>query len=168
MSVVFSRGLSKSDRELAGAAALAELLCGALGDLGLGPANLNCRLATPIEIRRINREFAQSDHVTDVLAFPVAPDEGSGFQLPPSEEGFLGDIVISVRTAATQAELAGDDPQAELQLLAVHGLLHLLGHHHGEQGPADRMTRATALLLGQHAARRGLPEPRVPQLQPRA
>jgi probable rRNA maturation factor len=166
--VVFSRGLSRSERELAKAAALLELLLGAMDDLGLAPATVNCRLATPIEIRRLNREFARSDNVTDVLAFPAAPEQGSGFQLPPFGSGFLGDIVISVRTATAQAELAGDDPLDELRLLAVHGLLHLLGHDHGEEEPAARMTRTTELLLGGDATRRGVPAPRVPELQPRA
>ena len=167
MSVVFSAGLSIPDRELASAATLVPLLIDALGELGLESAGLNCQLATPIEVRRLNRKFAGLDHITDVLAFPAAPGQGSDFQIPPSEQGFLGDIVISVRTAAAQAELAGDDPRVELRVLAVHGLLHLLGYDHGEAEPAASMTRATELLLSRDAARRGVPAPRVPQLQPR-
>ncbi|MGA9920768.1 MAG: rRNA maturation RNase YbeY [Candidatus Dormiibacterota bacterium] len=167
MCVIFSRKLSKSDRQLAQSADLLQLMIGALKELGLESVTVNCRLTTPIEVRQLNREFAGSDHTTDVLAFPAASGGATDFQLPPGEMGFLGDIVISVRTAATQAELIGDDPQAELRLLAVHGLLHLLGHDHGEDAAAARMTKATEMVLGGDAARRGATPPRAPALRPR-
>jgi len=167
VSVLYSRRLSKPDRQLAVATALEQLMIGALEDLGLGSVSVTCRLTTPLEVRQLNREFAGSDHNTDVLAFPAASSAGSDFLLPPSNLAFLGDIAISVRTAATQAELTGDDPESELRLLAVHGLLHLLGHDHGEEEPAARMTQATEMLLGRDAARRGVKAPRVPVLRPR-
>ena len=166
--MVSSSGLSKADRDLVRAAAVDTVLSGALGDLGLSSASVNCRLTTSFEVRRLNREFAGSDQTTDVLAFPAAASPDSQFLLPPSEEHFLGDIVISVRTAASQAEAAGDDPPAELRLLAVHGLLHLLGHDHRERGPAARMTSATRRLLEGDAFRRGVPAPLVLELQPHA
>ncbi|HVB13740.1 MAG TPA: rRNA maturation RNase YbeY [Candidatus Dormibacteraeota bacterium] len=166
--MVIAPGLSQADRELASEAELDLLLTGALGDLELGAAGVNCRLTTPREVRRLNREFAGLDRTTDVLAFPARASRGGDFLLPASEEGFLGDLVISVRTAVLQAEVAGSDPVAELRLLAVHGLLHLLGHDHGEPGPAAHMTRATQQLLGRDAARRGGSAPLVPQLQPSA
>lgn len=165
---MFSAELSQSDRKLAQEAGLESLFRGALDDLDLGAASLNCCLATPAEVRRLNREFAGSDHVTDVLAFPGALSQGDVFLPPPGVEHFLGDIVISVRTAARQAYRAGNQAQSELRLLAAHGLLHLLGHDHGDPGQADRMTRATQLLLGQDARRRGVKAPSVPDLQPPA
>lgn len=68
---------------------------------------------------------------TDVLSFPM--DE---LRPPkPGDEpvsGILGDIVLCPTVAAKQAEVAGHSTEAELQLLTVHGLLHLLGYDHAE------------------------------------
>ncbi|MGA8206798.1 MAG: rRNA maturation RNase YbeY [Candidatus Dormiibacterota bacterium] len=157
--------LSRAEQNLVKAAALDALLRGALGDLDLTAASVNCRLTNPREIRRLNRKFANHDEVTDVLAFPaLAAEGGIDFPIPPTEADFLGDIVISVATAAEQADLTGVEAAAELRLLAVHGLLHLLGHDHHQSGAASRMTTATRRLLGRDASRRGVPVPRVPAL----
>ena len=72
------------------------------------------------------------DEPTDVLAFP------SG------EDGYVGDIAISVERAAAQSPVAVAD---ELRLLAVHGLLHCLGHDHDTASAARRMTEETRRLL---------------------
>jgi probable rRNA maturation factor len=122
-------------------------------------------MTTPAELRRLNRHFADLDEVTDVLAFPAGESSpGSGFQLPPGQLPLLGDLVISVRTAAQQAEELGQDPRAEIRLLAVHGLLHLLGHDHHQAEEAELMTASTRHLLGRDADRRGLRPPQVPAL----
>ncbi|MGC2207887.1 MAG: rRNA maturation RNase YbeY [Candidatus Dormiibacterota bacterium] len=169
MRLLLASALSRAERDLVKAAALDALLSGALVDLELPAANLNCRLTDPLEIRRLNRRFANQDEVTDVLAFAAVGEEGApGFQIPPSEADFLGDIVISVATAAEQADLAGVDAASEIRLLAVHGLLHLLGHDHHQPEPASRMTAATRRLLSRDASRRGVPAPRVPALQAQA
>jgi probable rRNA maturation factor len=148
---------------LAKNAGLDTVLRSALTDLGLTHATVNCRPTTASEVRRLNRLFAGEDHATDVLAFP-AQQSDDGFQLPETEACLLGDIVISVATASAQAELLGNDPAEELRLLAVHGLLHLLGHDHAERGGADRMTEATQALLDHEASRRGVSAPRAPEL----
>jgi probable rRNA maturation factor len=169
VQVQLSASLTRAERALVKTAALEDLLIGALGDLGLPAVSVNCRLANPLEVRRLNRKFADHDETTDVLAFPALIAEGRGdFRTPPSETNFIGDIVISVATAAEQAHLAGVDAAAELRLLAVHGLLHLLGHDHHQPRPAARMTSATRRLLSRDASRRGLPSPAVPALQTRA
>lgn len=161
--------LSRAERDVVQASGLEALLTGALGDLELPAASVNCRLTNPLEIRRLNRKFANHDEVTDVLAFPaVAAEGGSDFRIPPSETDFIGDIVISVATASEQADRAGVDAAAELRLLAVHGLLHLLGHDHHQSGQASLMTTATRRLLGRDASRRGVPAPRVPALYSQA
>jgi len=73
------------------------------------------------------KRFRQKDSPTDVLSFP-ADDEG---------ESYLGDILISIETAARQA--SGSLTQ-ELQLLSLHGLLHLLGYdHEADQGEMARL-----------------------------
>jgi probable rRNA maturation factor len=161
--------LSRAERDLVKAAALDALLSGALADLELTAASLNCRLTDPLEIRRLNHTFANQDEVTDVLAFAaVAVEGGRDFVIPSSEMDFIGDIVISVATAAERAGLARVDAAAELRLLAIHGLLHLLGHDHHQPASASRMTTATRRLLSRDASRRGVPAPRVPALKAQA
>ncbi len=169
MRVQLSSSLTREERALAKTAALQDLLTGALRDLGLPAGSVNCRLANPLEVRRLNRKFAGHDKTTDVLAFPaLAAEVGAAFRLPPSETNFIGDIVISVATAVEQAQLAGVDAAAELRLLAVHGLLHLVGHDHHLPEPAARMTSATRRLLSRDASRRGVPAPAVPTLPTQA
>jgi probable rRNA maturation factor len=62
---------------------------------------------------------------------------------PADERGRVGDVAISVERALSQAS----DGAAELRLLAVHGLLHCLGHDHAEAEPAALMTTVTRELL---------------------
>jgi probable rRNA maturation factor len=167
--VEYSRRLSGPERQLAKDADIPGLLAGAVRDLGLVGSSLSCRMSTPAELLRLNRRFADLDEVTDVLAFPAGESlPGSGFQMPPGQACLLGDLVISVGTASAQAEELGHDPRGEVRLLAVHGLLHLLGHDHHQAGEAERMTAATRQLLARDAARRGLLPPRVPALLPPA
>lgn len=167
VEVEFSSHLASADFELARDVDLVGLLERALHDLGLEGSAVSCRLLTADEVRRLNQRFAGLDEATDVLAFPAAEAEpGSGFQMPPGASALLGDIVISVETAVAQATAAGDDAPSELRLLAVHGLLHLLGHDHDLPSAAERMTAATRQLLARDAARRGVVPPRVPALQP--
>ena len=78
-------------------------------------------------MRALNRQFRGFDRATDVLSFPArngeSPDQGE-------EADYLGDIVISVETARRQAQRRGSTLPRELRILALHGLLHLLGHDH--------------------------------------
>ncbi len=169
MEVRLSRALGSVQREQARRAAIRPLLEGALRDLGIADQQVFCRLTTALEVQRLNRRFADSDRSTDVLAFPAADlVPGSGFQLPPDGLADLGDIAIAVPVALEQAAAAGADPEAELRMLAVHGLLHLLGHDHHDPEEAEQMTRATRWLLARDAARRGQAAPSVPALQPSA
>lgn len=83
-------------------------------------------------IRRLNRRFARKDAVTDVLSFPVG---GPGVGVP-----FLGDIVIATGVARRQAREVGHSFGDEVKVLALHGLLHLLGYdHHGDGGTMARV-----------------------------
>ncbi len=91
------------------------------------------------EVQVMNRDYRGFDKPTDVLSFPAAQGEFAQFA---GDE--LGDIVISIETAERQAQSAehrgrveGDAPGGwtltdELSFLAVHGMLHLLGHDHAE------------------------------------
>ncbi len=105
--------------------------------LDVGPRlTLTVRLTDDAELRDLNTRFLGSDAATDVLAFPA------------DEPDRVGDIAISVERALSQA---GGDGADELRLLAVHGLLHCLGHDHAEPDGAMAMTDATRRLLPGHA-----------------
>jgi probable rRNA maturation factor len=83
---------------------------------------------------------------TDVLSFPM--DElrpGRDGEL--SAEGILGDIVLCPSVAAKQARTAGHSTMAEMQMLGVHGLLHLLGYDHGEPADHEEMFGLQAEIL---------------------
>lgn len=77
------------------------------------------------EMRRLNREYRHVDSSTDVLAFAL--NEGKD---PDPHPEMLGDIVISMETAARQAVEANHPMEKELSWLLVHGALHLLGYDH--------------------------------------
>ncbi len=114
----------------------------------------------------MNRAFSGQDASTDVLAFPARETAvGFDFTLPPGLVPELGDIVISVPEALGNAP---QRPVEELRLLAVHGLLHVLGYDHHGAEEARRMTVETRRLLGLAATRRGEARPRVPKLVPAA
>ena len=83
-------------------------------------------------MRALKRQFRGKDHVTDVLSFP------SG------ERGFMGDIVIAAGVAKRQAKAAGHPVQTEIRVLALHGLLHLLGYDHEHDD--GKMARIEARL----------------------
>jgi probable rRNA maturation factor len=87
-------------------------------------------------MRSLNRMFRGKDDTTDVLSFPIEPDD-----LTP---GALGDIVIAAGVARRQAAEQGHALGTELRVLALHGLLHLLGYDH--ETDAGRMARAEARL----------------------
>ena len=79
----------------------------------------------------LNEQWMGSEGPTDVLAFPI--DElRPGLAGEEPEEGVLGDLVLCPTVAARQAEQAGHGFGAEIELLTVHGILHLLGHDHAE------------------------------------
>jgi probable rRNA maturation factor len=112
------------------------------------------------EIHALNRDYRGKDKPTDVLAFAL--DEGEG---PP---GLLGDVVISVERASVQARARGVTLDHELELLAVHGTLHLLGHDHAEPEEARRMRAETrAIRRGLARARAAAGDPRPPTRAPK-
>lgn len=91
-------------------------------------------------LREYNRRYRGLDEPTDVLAF-AAQEEAADrrFRPPPGTEHWLGDIVISLPRARRQAHEAGHPVDDEVRLLAVHGLLHLLGYDHAEEGADQQM-----------------------------
>lgn len=95
------------------------------------------------EIRGLNAEFRGLDKPTDVLAFPNEDPF-------PVAVDHVGDVIVSVERATVQARSRGVSLDAELELLVVHGTLHLLGYDHHEPEAARRMRART------RAIRRGL------------
>lgn len=82
-------------------------------------------------VAALNRRFLGRDGPTDVLSFP-AEDTANAFTLPPGTGHYLGDIVIACPYVIAQAQRQGNDLAEELELLAVHGALHLLGYDHAD------------------------------------
>ena len=112
--------------------ALAQRILNASGE---PDAELSVEIVGNARIRRLNRQYRQHDHPTDVLAFPMREAPGPRTQL-------LGDVVISLQKATEQASGYHHSLDEELAKLLTHGILHLLGYDH-ERGEkeARRMRR---------------------------
>lgn len=98
-------------------------------------------LTDDAQLRELNRNYLGVDAPTDVLSFPASESD------PETGAAYLGDIVISIPRAAQQAQAAGHPVEAEVQLLVVHGVLHLLGHDHAEAQEKARMWDEQAKVL---------------------
>jgi len=99
-------------------------------------------------IAELNAKWMEKEGPTDVLAFPM--DElRPGLVNDEPEEGVLGDIVLCPSMAAGQAKTAGHSLTAELDLLTVHGILHLLGYDHAEPEEHKEMFALQARLLAE-------------------
>jgi probable rRNA maturation factor len=113
-----------------------------LVELELAHAELSVLLTNDAEIHALNLEHRDKDKPTDVLSFPL--DEGGGADGAVSGTRVLGDVVISLDTAARQARGRKRELLPEVRFLLAHGLLHLLGYDHGdpaEKREMDAMTR---------------------------
>ncbi len=104
-------------------------------------ADITIVLTDDAQLHELNREFLGVDAPTDVLSFPseeIDPETGAQY---------LGDIIISIPRAMLQAQAGGHPVEAEVQLLVVHGTLHLLGHDHAEAEEKARMWQAQAEVM---------------------
>jgi probable rRNA maturation factor len=113
-----------------------------LVELELEHAELSVLLTNDAQIHALNLEHRKKDKPTDVLSFPL--DEGGGADGFVSGTRVLGDVVISLDTAARQARGRKRDLLPEVRFLLAHGVLHLLGYDHGnpaEKRVMDAMTR---------------------------
>lgn len=107
-------------------------------------------LTTDARVRALNRQYRGIDRATDVLSFPLEDDRGT------LASRHLGDVVIARGTAVRQARQAGHSTGTELRVLALHGLLHLLGYDHDDGSPA--MARLEQRLRRKGGLREGLIE----------
>ncbi len=104
-------------------------------------ADLSLVLGDDAQIRELNRTYRGVDAATDVLSF------SSGEVDPETGRTYLGDILISYTMASSQAALGMHSVEAELQLLVVHGVLHLLGFDHDQPDQKTVMWGKQAEIL---------------------
>ena len=110
---------------------------------GVAPARarggMTVAVVPDVRVRALNRQYRRKDVATDVLSFPS------------DERGYLGDVVIAAGVARRQARAARHPLQTELRVLALHGLLHLLGYDHerdnGRMARVERRLRRSGGLV---------------------
>ncbi len=111
-----------------------------LAELGLPDAELSVLFTDDGRMTKLNERHRNKPRPTDVLAFPQDGVSGGGSNGPH----LLGDVVISLDTAARQAKSRGRPLLDEVRFLLAHGVAHLLGHDHQtatEKREMDRVTR---------------------------
>ncbi len=104
---------------------------------------LSIVLTDDARLRELNREYLGVDAPTDVLSFPASETD------PETGAHYIGDILISIPYATKSAAKAGHPLESEVQLLVVHGVLHLLGHDHEEAEEKAKMWKAQSEILTQ-------------------
>src|ERR1044071_3727530 len=104
-------------------------------------SELSIILTNDARLHELNLNYLGVDAPTDVLSFPASETD------PETGAHYIGDILISIPRAQDQADAAGHSLQAEVQLLVVHGVLHLTGHDHAEAEEKARMWKAQAEIL---------------------
>ncbi len=115
-------------------------------------AEVSVLLADDQYIRELNKQYRGVDKPTDVLSF--AQNEGD--PMPgPGEEDLLGDVVISLQTAARQGEEYGHGLRREVAYLTAHGVLHLLGYDHQDEESRSLMREKEEAALARLGLGRG-------------
>ena len=104
-------------------------------------SELSVILTDDARLHELNLNYLGIDAPTDVLSFPASETD------PETGARYIGDILISIPRAQAQAEAAGHPFESEMQLLVVHGVLHLIGHDHAEAEEKARMWKAQAEIL---------------------
>jgi probable rRNA maturation factor len=99
-------------------------------------AELSIVLTGDAEVKKLNRQYRSKNKTTDVLSFPLL--EGKAFPADLMTVA-LGDVVVSIPQAKRQALELGKTLKAELALLVVHGVLHLLGYDHATKAQEKKM-----------------------------
>jgi probable rRNA maturation factor len=122
-------------------------------ELGLEEAGLTVRLVSDAEISRMNETFRKKKGPTDVLSFPMVarrrPVRLRRGSRTVKDGEYLGDIAISPATAKRYAKKNGRKLSSELQVLILHGVLHLLGYdHETDRGKMDRIEQKLRKRLG--------------------
>jgi len=105
--------------------------------------DLSIVLTDDARLHKLNRDYLGIDAPTDVLSFPASETD------PETGSRYLGDILLSIPRAQEQATAAGHALDSEVQLLVVHGVLHLLGYDHAEAKEKRKMWKAQEEILVQ-------------------
>jgi len=113
-----------------------------LAELDLEDAELSVLLVSDAAIHVLNQQHRGKDRPTDVLSFPMGEAPG-----PSDAPRLLGDVVISLPTAARQAKSRKRPLFAEARFLLAHGILHLIGHDHATKPQKRKMDAATRRLV---------------------
>ena len=103
--------------------------------------SLLIRITDDEELNTLNLKYRGIDKITDVLSFPA------DFEDPDLESRYVGDVVIAFPRAEEQAQKRGHFVEAEIQLLVVHGTLHLLGYDHGDKTEKEEMWLIQSRIL---------------------
>ncbi len=119
-----------------------------------GGRTFTCLLANDTVLHRLNRQFLGHDYPTDVLSFPASDERRATGDEP------LGDLAISLDRAAAQARELGHGLETEVEILLLHGVLHLLGMDHEKD--RGRMARAER----RHRQELGLPSGLIERVRP--
>ena len=117
------------------------------------PAEVSILLTDDDEIQNMNRRYRGIDKPTDVLSFPQLD---ASLATPPGCPVALGDVIISIPTAHRQADARGQALPDEIDLLVVHGVLHLLGYDDVTDEGAEEMNRRQEEILRQLSNEREL------------
>src|SRR6266545_6570696 len=104
-------------------------------------SELSIILTDDARLHELNLNYLGINAPTDVLSFPASETD------PETGARYIGDILISIPRAQAQSEAAGHPLEMEVQLLVVHGVLHLLGHDHAQAEEKARMWEAQAEIL---------------------
>ena len=113
-------------------------------------------IVSDARMRALNRKYRRKDKATDVLSFPSDPPAAPRASRPAPR--LLGDIVIAEGVGRRQAREAGHAYAVELKILALHGLLHLLGYDHHDPADGGRMARLERRLRAEGGLPAGLIE----------
>jgi probable rRNA maturation factor len=139
--------------------ALTQLCRFVMRRMRLHPATeLTVRLVDADTMAVLNQQWMDKSGPTDVLSFPMDELTPGRDDVQEEESGYLGDIAICPQVAAQQAPAAGHSTSDEIQLLTVHGILHLLGYDHASPDEHQEMFGVQGRLLLEWQ-RGGDPEP---------
>jgi probable rRNA maturation factor len=116
--------------------------------------HISVALVSDARSRALNRRYRRVDRPTDVLSFPAFALSTARASARRAPDHFLGDIVIARGVAKRQAREVGHPELAELKVLALHGLLHLIGYDH--ETDSGQMRRLEQRLLQQAGISKGL------------
>jgi probable rRNA maturation factor len=128
---------------------LDRFLARVLRQTDVGSREVTICFVSNAEIARWNKKYRGKSGATDVLSFPAGPPQGSRGGAAGPGGGYLGDIAIAPATARKYAKQNRRTLQSELQVLILHGVLHLLGYdHESDTGEMDRLEQRLRNRLG--------------------